>query len=62
METKKEYFEFLDHLRLSGVTNMAGAAIYLRNKFGINRDQASEVLFEWLLNCKKGRLKRFENE
>lgn len=32
---KTEYFEYLDELRESGVTNMFGAAPYLVSEFGI---------------------------
>lgn len=46
-----EYFDFLDELRESGVTNMFGAAPYLRQKFPELRNdpkQAAEILRAWM--------------
>ena len=48
MKTKKEYFEFLDDLKLSGATNMAVATPYLQTRFGLDRNRAREILFEWI--------------
>lgn len=45
---KKEYFEFLDGLRESGVTNMFGASPYLQEAFGLERKEANEILGEWM--------------
>ena len=45
------YFEFLDELRKSGVTNMFGAAPYLRQEFPELQDdpkQAVEILRAWM--------------
>ena len=41
-------FEYLDALRESGVTNMFGAAVYLREEFGIDRSEANALLTEWM--------------
>ena len=43
-----EYFEFLDHLRECGVTNMFGAAPYLQQEFGLKRNEARNVLRQWM--------------
>lgn len=43
-----EYFEYLDTLRLSGVTNMYGAGSWLTNAFDIDRNVASKVLSAWM--------------
>jgi len=43
-----EYFEYLDDLRLSGETNMFGAAEYLRDEFGLDKPQSRKVLSAWM--------------
>lgn len=43
-----EYFEYLDNLRESGVTNMFGAAPYLQQAFGLSRYEARDVLLKWM--------------
>ena len=43
----KKYFDYLDHLRDSGATNMFGAVPYLQKKFpelGFDKARAREVL------------------
>lgn len=45
---KQEYFDYLDNLRESGVTNMFGAASYLVSEFGINKKDAKDILLEWM--------------
>ena len=46
---KKPYFEFLDDLRDSGITNMFGAASFLEDEFPeLNREEAKAVLMEWM--------------
>ena len=44
----QEHLEFLDHLRLTGVTNMFGAGPWLERKFGMERGDAAAVLGEWM--------------
>jgi hypothetical protein len=44
----KEYFEYLEVLRKSGVTNMFGAAPYLQREFGLSRHEARDVLLKWM--------------
>ena len=43
-----DYFEYLDALRESGVTNMFGAGAYLEDEFGLTRFEARAVLMEWI--------------
>jgi hypothetical protein len=43
-----EYFEYLNTLRETGVTNMFGAAPYLQQAFGLSRHEARKVLAEWM--------------
>ena len=46
---KENYFEFLDNLRESGVTNMFGAVPYLTNVFPkLSDNEAAKVLKEWM--------------
>ena len=51
----KQYFDYLDALRESGVTNMYGAVPYLQQEFpelGFNHAQA--VYVEWMEYRQKG--------
>ena len=43
-----EYYEYLDFLRESGVTNMFGAAPYLEDRFDLSRQEARKILIEWM--------------
>ena len=43
-----EYLEYLDMLRLSGETNMFGAAPYLQQEFDLSKKEAREILFYWM--------------
>lgn len=43
------YYQFLENLRASGITNMWGAAPYLSTKFRELTDkQATEILLTWM--------------
>jgi len=46
--TTDEHLEFLDDLRESGVTNMFGASPYLEREFGLERNDAKQVLTYWI--------------
>jgi len=48
MDTKEEMFKYLDTLRESGETNMYGAGPYLREAFGLDRNESYTVLQEWM--------------
>ena len=50
-----EYFEYLDALRESGVTNMFGAGAYLEDHFGLSRYEARDILLEWIQSFGKSR-------
>ena len=43
-----EYYEFLDGLRESGITNMFGAATYLEKQFGLDKKTSRDVLADWM--------------
>jgi hypothetical protein len=48
----KEHSEFLKALRDSGVTNMFGAAPYIQEQFGVSRQEARQILVEWMESFK----------
>lgn len=49
VEIKKEdIFLFLDALRDTGQVNMYGAAPYMVEFFGFNKEIAKHFLFEWM--------------
>jgi len=50
-----EYFEYLEALRDSGVTNMMGAGVYLEEHFGLTRYEARDILMEWIQSFNKPR-------
>ena len=56
MENKQEYFDYLDELRNSGITNMFGAGPYLQQVFGLSRYEAKDIVLEWMktFNSRKG--------
>ena len=43
-----EYFDWLEKLHQSGVTNMYGAGPYLEAYFSINEDEATALLVYWM--------------
>lgn len=45
---KDEVFVYLDALRESGVTNMFGAAPYVRDEFKCTIEEARAFLSEWM--------------
>ena len=47
---KEEMFDYLENLRESGVTNMFGAAPYLKDAFDISMLDAKQILLEWMEN------------
>lgn len=49
----KEYSDYLESLRQSGVTNMFGAGVYLENEFGLSKKDARNVLIEWMKSYQK---------
>ena len=41
-------FEYLDDLRVSGVTNMYGAGPYVEGAFSVSRREAGDLVVEWM--------------
>ena len=50
---QQEHYDYLIELRDSGVTNMWGATPYLMKRFGMNEEEAGEILLEWIKSFKK---------
>lgn len=48
MSDEDEYFEYLDELRESGVTNMYGAGAYLEREFDLDKYEARTILQKWM--------------
>lgn len=46
----KKYYQFLEGLRRSGVTNMFGAAPYLMECHDLNKYDANIILLSWMDN------------
>lgn len=45
------YYDFLEQLRKSGITNMYGASPYLQEAFDeLDRAQANLILATWMMN------------
>lgn len=45
-----DYYEYLELLRRSGVTNMYGATPYLVVEFDISEKLAGDILINWMKN------------
>jgi len=61
MKKINKYFQFLDNLRKSGVTNMFGAAPYLQEAYPeLTREEAREILIKWMQSF--GKNEREQNE
>lgn len=48
LEQTAEYFQFLDDLRASGVTNMYGASPYLEDEYGLTKADAKAIHINWM--------------
>jgi hypothetical protein len=48
MKATETHLEYLDELRLSGVTNMFGAGPYLEAEFDLRPNEARAILMEWM--------------
>jgi hypothetical protein len=45
---QQNWFDYLEELRQSGVTNMYGAGPYLAREFGMEEKDASKILMDWM--------------
>jgi hypothetical protein len=48
MELQEKVNVFLDRLRESGETNMFGAAPYVSDAFGVSRNEAKDLVKNWM--------------
>jgi hypothetical protein len=48
MELQEKVNVFLDKLRESGATNMFGAAPYVSDAFGVSRNEAKDLVKNWM--------------
>jgi len=53
MDKVIEILEYLDDLRKSGITNMFGAGVFIEQKFGVDKKDASEILAYWMSTFNK---------
>ena len=53
MELQDKVNVFLDAIRESGAINMFGAAPYVAEAFGVSRNEARELVKNWMQNIKK---------
>ena len=44
----KKYYEYLDRLRESGIVNMFGAGEYIETEFDLTKQDAKEILLDWM--------------
>ena len=51
--TEDTMFTYLEGLRQSGATNMFGAGPYLEREFGLDRNEAKEVLLNWMTSYER---------
>ena len=49
-EFEKEVFMYLNALRKSGITNMFGAGLYVKDEFGISSRESTNLLLLWMKN------------
>ena len=55
--TQEEVSEYLDLVRESGAINMFGAGQYIREEFGVTKQEAREFLTSWMLDFGKEKSK-----
>ena len=56
---KDVVFRFLNDLRTSGRVNMFGSGVYLQEVFGVDRNEANELVAEWMRSfdaCQEGKI------
>ena len=51
-KSKTIVFNYLTRLRDSGKMNMWGASDTIMKTFGLERDDAKDILIDWMLWCK----------
>ena len=61
-ESAEYYFDYLNKLRDSGVTNMFGAGSYLQAQFGLDKQTARTILSKWMKSFSVKALKNITTE
>jgi hypothetical protein len=49
-EQEQEVLEFLNIVRITGVTNMFGATPYIEDEFGLDKKESRRLLSLWMKN------------
>lgn len=49
-EQEQEVLEFLNMLRITGVTNMFGATPYIEDEYGLDKKESRRLLSLWMKN------------
>jgi hypothetical protein len=49
-EQEQEVLEFLNMLRITGVTNMFGATPYIEDEFSLDKKESRRLLSLWMKN------------
>ena len=53
LDENSQYYQYLDMLRESGITNMFGAGKFLEYEFGVNRYEARNIVLAWMKQFSK---------
>ena len=51
--TDNKHWIYLEKLRRSGIMNMYGAAPYLAKEFNLTRQEALDILVDWMKNYRQ---------
>lgn len=54
-DNMKMYFDYLEELRESGITNMFGAGPFIEDTFGVSPKEAQIILVSWMKSKEKGK-------
>jgi len=49
-EQEQEVLEYLNMLRITGVTNMFGATPYIEDEYGLDKKESRRLLSLWMKN------------
>lgn len=49
----EKYFDYLDRLQQSGITNMFNAPRYLKKEFGLDKKNSILIFKEWVKDAEK---------
>lgn len=43
-----KYYDYLEKLRDSGVTNMWGSPLYLEQEFKLSKEESKKIFLDWI--------------